>query len=39
MSDNEALISQFMDVTGVNRERAQFYIESANSDLQVNFPG
>lgn len=39
MSDNEALVTQFMDVTGVNRERAEFYMESANFQLQVNFPG
>ena len=37
MSDNEALIAQFMDVTGVNRERAEFYLESANFQLQVTF--
>lgn len=37
MSDNEALITQFMDVTGVTRERAEFYLESSNFQLQVNF--
>ena len=37
MSDNEALITQFMDVTGVARERAEFYLESSNFQLQVNF--
>jgi UBA-like domain len=36
MSDNEALITQFMDVTGVTRERAEFYLESSNYQLQVN---
>lgn len=37
MSDNEALITQFMDVTGVTRERAEFYLESSNFQLQVIF--
>jgi hypothetical protein len=39
MSDNDALITQFMDVTGVNRERASFYLESANFQLEVSFLG
>lgn len=39
MSDNEALITQFMDVTGVTRERAEFYLESSNYQLQVIFLG
>lgn len=37
MSDNEALITQFMDVTGAPRERAEFYLESSNYQLQVLF--
>lgn len=37
MSDNEALITQFMDVTGASRERAEFYLESSNFQLQANF--
>lgn len=35
MADNEALIDQFMDVTGVSRERAEFYVQAANSQLDV----
>jgi len=35
MSDNEALITRFMDVTGVDRARAEFYLEAANFQLQV----
>lgn len=37
MSDKEALITQFMDVTGANRERAEFYLDSSNQQLQVSF--
>lgn len=39
MSDNEALITQFMVITGASRERAEFFMESANNELQVKFPG
>lgn len=39
MSDNEALITQFMDVTGVTRERAEFYLDSSNYQLQVGIFG
>lgn len=39
MSDNEALITQFMDVTGAPRERAEFYLESSNFQLQVRVLG
>lgn len=34
MSNAEELISQFVDVTGVSTERAKFYIESSNSNLE-----
>lgn len=37
MSSNEELISQFVDITGVARERAEFYLESANFQLPVSF--
>lgn len=35
MADNEALISQFMDVTGVQRDRADFFLQAANFQLDV----
>lgn len=35
MADKEALINQFMEVTGVNRERAEFFINASNSQLEV----
>jgi len=37
MADNDALITQFMDVTGVQRDRAEFFLQSANFQLDVNF--
>lgn len=37
MSENEAEITQFMDITGATRERAEFFMESANNQLQVIF--
>jgi hypothetical protein len=35
MADIEALITQFMEITGVNRERAEFFINASNSQLDV----
>lgn len=35
MADNEALIAQFMDVTGVQRDRAEFFLNAANFQLDV----
>jgi hypothetical protein len=35
MSGNEEVITQFMEITGVPRERAEFYLESANFELTV----
>lgn len=37
MAEKEEMISQFKDVTGVSTERAEFFLESANWTLQVNF--
>ena len=37
MADNEALITQFMDVTGVQRDRAEFFLQAANFQLDVIF--
>lgn len=43
MSDNtqdqEEMVSQFSDVTGVPADRAKFYLESANWTLQVSGRG
>lgn len=36
-NEEEELIKHFVDVTGVSEERAKFYIESSNSNLEVNF--
>ncbi|CAG9800185.1 unnamed protein product [Chironomus riparius] len=35
MADNDALITQFMDVTGVQRDRAEFFLQAANFQLDV----
>lgn len=35
MADREELIKQFSDVTGVAEDRAKFYLEAANGELQV----
>lgn len=35
MSDVDDLINQFVDVTGISRDRAKFYIESSDSNLEV----
>lgn len=35
MSNNEDLVKKFADVTGVSEERAKFYLEAANQELQV----
>lgn len=37
MSDQEELISQFKDITGVSEEQARFHLEAANWTLQVSF--
>lgn len=34
-SDQEEMISQFVDVTGLAVDRAKFHLESANWTLQV----
>lgn len=34
--DQEEMVTQFSDVTGVTEERAKFYLEAANWTLQVN---
>ena len=35
MSDNDLLVSRFCGVTGVNRERATFYLQAAGWNLEV----
>ncbi|XP_053685562.1 NSFL1 cofactor p47 [Sabethes cyaneus] len=35
MSSNEDLVKKFADVTGVSEDRAKFYLEAANQELQV----
>ena len=35
MADHDEMISQFKDVTGVDTERAQFYLESTAWQLEV----
>lgn len=35
MSEREDLVKQFSDVTGVAEDRAKFYLEAANGELQV----
>lgn len=35
MSDNEELVKKFADVTGVSEDRAKFYLDAANGELQV----
>ena len=35
MSDEASLISQFREVTGVDQQRAQFYLESAGWEIDV----
>lgn len=35
MADREELIKQFSDVTGVAEDRAKFFLEAANGELQV----
>lgn len=37
MADKEALINQFMEITGVNKDRAEFFINASNSQLEVRF--
>lgn len=37
MADSNDKIQQFMTVTGVDEERAKFYIESSAGQLEVNF--
>lgn len=37
MADNEALVSQFIDITGIQRERAEFYLQASNFQLDVKF--
>lgn len=40
MADNnhQELLSQFCDITGATTERATFFLESANWQLQVRMP-
>lgn len=35
MSDNEEQVKKFADVTGVSEDRAKFYLDAANGELQV----
>jgi hypothetical protein len=35
MADRDELLSQFTDVTGVDAERAKFYLESSAWQLEV----
>lgn len=35
MADREELVKQFSDVTGATEDRAKFYLEAANGELQV----
>lgn len=35
-SNNQEMITQFCDVTGTTPDRATFFLESANWQLQVN---
>lgn len=35
MSGREELVKQFSDVTGVSEDRAKFYLDAANGELQV----
>lgn len=35
MSDQQNLISQFIEITGVEETRAKFYLESSGWDLNV----
>lgn len=36
---NEEIINNFCSVTGSSRERALFYLEASDGDLNVNFFG
>ncbi|KAG5678429.1 hypothetical protein PVAND_008103 [Polypedilum vanderplanki] len=35
MADNEALIAQFMDITGATRERAEFFLQASNFEVDL----
>lgn len=35
--DQEEMVTQFSDVTGIAADRAKFYLEAANWTLQVRF--
>ena len=37
MADKEGLVAQFMAITGVDTDRATFYLESAGWNLDVSF--
>lgn len=37
MDDSSEDLSQFISITGVDNDRARFYLESSAGDLQVNF--
>ena len=37
MSDQASLVNEFKSVTGVDDERARFYLQSANWELHVSF--
>lgn len=39
MADQEDLINQFVDITGVTTDRAKFYLEAANFTLEVCMSG
>ena len=36
MAEHTKLVEQFLDVTGIEEERARFYLESAAWQLEVN---
>lgn len=37
MEENNENVKQFMNITGVDAERARFYLESSAGDLEVRF--
>lgn len=37
MSEHTKLVEQFLDITGIEEERARFYLESAAWNLEVGF--
>ena len=37
MENKDALISQFMEITGVSSERAEFFVNASNFQLDASF--